>query len=242
MDKAHFTKAYDLRASDFDARCRLKPGALFDLLQDAAGQHAMRLGAGYSDMLKKNLLWVVVRQKVVILRAPEMYETVRVTTWPREAKRLDFQREYRVESENGEEIARGSSQWALIDAQTRRVKLVHGVFDLDRYDETPGLGEKLTRLPDFEAGENVAAAPIYTDLDSNGHVNNTRYADLAYSAVPEQARREYKSVQIDFHKEVHLGDTVLLSHYTDGDRTLVKGECGTERMFTCAFEWRDREP
>ena len=46
-------KEYYLRASDFDKFNHIKPSAVLDLFQDAAGQHADELGVGFDQMIKR---------------------------------------------------------------------------------------------------------------------------------------------------------------------------------------------
>ena len=60
-------KEYNLRASDFDKYNHIKPSAVLDLFQDAAGQHAIILGVGFEDMLKRSFLWVLTKIKFKVL-------------------------------------------------------------------------------------------------------------------------------------------------------------------------------
>jgi acyl-ACP thioesterase len=89
-----FEKHYTLRGSDFDLNKQIKPSAVLDLFQEVAGQHAYELGIGFTDMLQKGYLWVVLKVKYQVLKAPELYQGVKVSTWPLKQKRLDLQRYY----------------------------------------------------------------------------------------------------------------------------------------------------
>ena len=52
----------------------------------------------------------------------------------------------------------------------------------------------------------------YSDIDSNGHVNNVKYAELALEAVPEDIIKNYtlSRIKIIFEKETKYGDVVTI--------------------------------
>ena len=82
-------KEYVLRASDFDKFGQIKPSAVLDLFQDAAGQHAEEIGVGFKAMLERSYLWVLTRIKFKILSCPKSYQKVIVKTWPLAPNRLN---------------------------------------------------------------------------------------------------------------------------------------------------------
>ena len=55
----------------------------------------------------------------------------------------------------------------------------------------------------------------YTDIDSNQHVNNTKYVDWAIETLPEEIVNNYSldEIKVTFEKECKYGDTVNV--YTD---------------------------
>ena len=87
-------KEYYLRANDFDRYNRIKPSAVLEIFQDAAGQHAIELGVGFEDMFKRSYLWVLTRIKLQILSQPKSYQRVVVKTWPLTPNRLSYRRDY----------------------------------------------------------------------------------------------------------------------------------------------------
>ena len=95
-------KEYYLRAADFDKYNRIKPSAILELFQDAAGQHALEIGVGFDDMFARSYLWVLTRIKFKILSNPENYQKVIIKTWPLAPNRLSYRREYCIENEAGD--------------------------------------------------------------------------------------------------------------------------------------------
>ena len=66
----------------------------------------------------------------------------------------------------------------------------------------------------------------YTDLDSNGHVNNIKYADFILNAVPLPPDAEVEAFRIDYMKELRFGADMALTHAVseDGKTLLCRGE------------------
>ncbi|MBR2880461.1 MAG: hypothetical protein IKC02_07305, partial [Oscillospiraceae bacterium] len=103
-----FEDTYNLRAADFDRRRKLRPAAIMDLFQDIAGRHANALGVGLEDLLKKNIVWILVKIRFRVLKDAHMYQRVCVRTWPLPPQRMGYEREYVISDENGEPIVEGS--------------------------------------------------------------------------------------------------------------------------------------
>lgn len=52
----------------------------------------------------------------------------------------------------------------------------------------------------------------YSDIDSNGHVNNVKYVEIALEAVPLEIMKDYTltRTKIIFEKETKYGDVVTI--------------------------------
>ena len=92
--KRLWEKEYYLRASDFDKFNHIKPSAVLDLFQDAAGQNAEDIGVGFEEMIKRSYLWVLTKVKFKIILQPGIYQKVKIKTWPLAPNRMSYRREY----------------------------------------------------------------------------------------------------------------------------------------------------
>ena len=164
-----------VRSYQTDLNARMKPSAILEVMQEAAGQHSERLGLGRSALLAKNTAWVLTRVEVDMDRYPAFEETFSVETFPMPVRRCFFPRYFIFRDSNGIEIGRAATLWVLLDLGTR----------------------SMTKL-------DVVKAPRYTDLDFNGHVNNTRYLDWCCDALGiDTMRGAYlKHFAVNFDAEV----------------------------------------
>ncbi len=219
-----------------DSKGNLRPQAVLALFQDAAGAHAEILGVGFEALLKKNLLWVVTQIRYRVLKPIGAEQEVTVETWPLPPNRLGFERCYRLLDRQGETLLEGTSNWVVMDTQTRRMAAAGDLYPPMEFCLDKTFEDRTRRIKDFEATE--AACTVIPDeslIDSNGHVNNTHYPSFAETALGGHSAK-IKSFQIDFLHEVLQGQPLSLFCTKEEKTALVKGEAadGT-RMFACSF-------
>ena len=236
MENRLFKDQYYLRASDFDKYNHIKLSSILDLFQDVAGRHALELGVGFEDMLKKSYLWVLVKIKFKVIAQPKSYQNVIVKTWPLAPQKLYYRREYSIENQLGEKLIVGSSEWVVIDSEKRRFVSNPNLYPFnDNFYPEIHFEEKLTKVPDFEpTNQSYTVTPGFCELDVNNHVNNTKYANYVIDAINPQKDFEIDLFQIDFRKEVMQGSKLNIYHKTDENVILSKGlNQDGETMFAC---------
>lgn len=233
-----FEKEYELRAADFDRYDRMHPSSVLSLFQDVAGIHANELGIGFDALMEKKTIWVLTKVRCEMVGTPRRYETVRVRTWPLPPARINFRREYCIETLDGTPLVQGTSEWVIVHSEKRRVLPATNVYPSGDYCTDTFFPGRLAKVPQFEAeGEGRAVVPAFTQLDINGHINNTCYADYVMDALSPGEGTAVRRLQIDYHRELMQDMPVQLYLKRDGGTVLAKGvsEEG-ECMFSCCVE------
>ena len=236
-----FEKCYELRAADFDCHDRIHPASILALFQDVAGIHANELGIGFDALMENKTIWVLTKVCYRMVGTPRRYERVRVRTWPLRPGRVNFRREYCIETEGGEVLVQGTSEWVVVHSEKRRVLPATDLYPSDDYCTDTFFEGRLPRVPRVEReGEGVTVIPGFTQLDINGHINNTCYADYVMDMLAPAADQRVTALQIDYHRELMAGQAVQL--YLGGDEGGVlacayaaDGEC----MFACRVVLED---
>lgn len=227
-----------LRISDFDCYDRLSPAGILGLFQDISGEHAERLGIGYEDMLKKDLLWVILKTGYTVERPAVIFDRVKSETVLHRPKRASSVRDYRIYSSSGDLLVRGTTQWAVINAKTRRLSPLSGIMTQDLGEEAPPeFPEGISKLHDFEAaGSPLKVCPGFSFKDRNGHINNARCAELASDALNPAPDEVIKRFQIDFIHETTADEQLCLYTLRQENTARVKavGADGNIR-FICEF-------
>lgn len=236
-----YSNNYFLGISDFDCYDRLSPAGALGILQNISAEHAEQLGIGFKAMLQRGLLWVILRTKYTVEQPAEVLTTVKAETVLRKPGRAASVRDYRVYDSNDSVLLRGITQWAVINAQTRRLMPLAGIMPQDFADDSaPEFPDGISKLRDFEAlGEPFCCKPGFSFIDRNGHINNARYAELAADALEPSEKEAVKAFQIDFIHETRLGEQLKLYTARENGKALVKavGEDNKSR-FLCEIEFQ----
>ena len=213
MDKT-FSKDYTITCYEADANQLMRPTAMLDLMQEAANANASTLGFGYDEMMNSNTAWVLSRIHVKFMNTPKWREEVNLKTWHKGVSKLFYLRDFILSDKAGNPMVLATTSWLIIDMNTRR--LVRN-SDLALSDtamhaiETPA--DKVVLPVDIEP-ELVRKHPVtWSEIDTNGHVNNVKYAVWAIDAVKAEdiKERPLKELLINYDAEVMPGDIVKIS-------------------------------
>ncbi len=225
----------DSRDVDLFNQCR--PSAVLGILQEAATQAALALGASGPQVLAKyNCLWMVTRSWVELDAPLRWNDLVDVKTWHRGASGASSYRDFDL-FRDGKAVGQGSTLWVMVDADSRKL---FRMKELAEFQGTDG-GElcksvKLHRIPMPEEFDNRVRRDLrYSDTDINGHVNNIHYADFACDSLhlEELGRGKFvHSLQIGYVNECRAGETIWVDTAARGDELLARGsgEDGVERF------------
>jgi medium-chain acyl-[acyl-carrier-protein] hydrolase len=204
---------FPVHSYEVDTEGLLAPRALFAFLQEAAGGDASRAGYTMERLAREQLVWVIQWMRVEVERYPRQGETLTATTWARGFERAIAWREFDVVDGSGARLAVGTSRWAVVDLQARRlVRLPEFVRRSPVPDRPPALDRGPAVLEPAEpAGLERRFEVRRGDLDMVRHVNNTRYVEWALETVPDEVQEGCRPsvIEIAFRREAVYGDTVV---------------------------------
>lgn len=217
LDGKKFSRDLDIPCYMVDKSYVLKPNSFMDICQEMALEGADKLGFGYNKIFPMNLAWVVSRMHFHFDKHPRWRDEAKITTWHKGINGLFYVRDYEMRV-GGELYATATSSWVIINLETRameRPETMCVIADPTPQDEShaiEALAPKVRMPRGVEVKKVRDHLAAYSDLDINGHVNNTRYLAWAMDCIePEVAGvKPVKDVYINFSKEVHEGDTVQL--------------------------------
>lgn len=227
---------YYLRISDFNRYGRLKASSILDIFQDIAASHANELGIGFDAMIANETIWVLSKVKFEIFSQPDLYETVHVKTWPLQPDKLIFTRDYLITDKNGETVAKGTSEWVVINSVTRKLVPAADSFPIKEGFITERMFEgKIKKIPEFTSeNESYVVNAAFSDCDINGHVNNIQYANYVMDALDLDESKSIKTFQIDYSQEVMMGTELHIHTKSEDNLIIAKGIGDDEKKkFAC---------
>ncbi len=231
-----------VRDSDVDMYNRWKYSAIFTAIQEGSGHHMETIHSGSNDLLVNNLAWVIARIKVEMTRFPQMGERIMLKTWAGNPIKFIYPRYTLLEDENGMEVGKAVVLWSIIDLSTHNVVIApESLIKYFVQDNNPLVLLTFPKSLDFDQlYENDAFHQVkYSDIDFNMHANNAKYLDWIYNVLDYKYLRTHlaKSVQINYQKEIKLGEKVVLNWSLENDVMKVNGLVNGVHCFNALLEF-----
>lgn len=213
-----YTITKTVRISDCDAAGRWRVSAILIDTQELAEIHAATLGLSRAFLIEKGMCWVLYRQQVVMHRYPTFGEEVVLTTWPGKVEGPMFPRHYTITTPDGAPVGEIVTTWVLMDIHTRRPmrpSALPGTLPADESRKASLPLPGMLRITGAAPREDRVVR--YSDLDVNGHMNNTRYIDWICDLLDLQTlhARGLASLQINYISEALGAETLTLATLAD---------------------------
>lgn len=179
-----------VRYSETDENGVLTVTGLVNYLQDCSTFHSMDVGLSVERLKEFNRAWLLSGWDIHILRMPKLYERIVIGTSPHLVRGVAAMRNFWVRAEEGGYLVKADSEWFCYDIVSAKPVRVE-----DRMIDPFGPRKNVLELPPMVRRvrvpeELVALKPLKIEqrfLDSNHHVNNAQYIEIAREALEESA-------------------------------------------------------
>ena len=167
------------------------PGVL-NYFQDCSTFQSEEVGLGISVLKDWKRFWVLSAWQVIVERYPAMGEEIRTSTWAYGFRGFMGFRNFTMDTADGERLAYANTFWTYIHAEIL-------------------LPEETQPQESFTVQKH--------HLDTNHHVNNCQYVQMAMDYLPEdfcihQMRAEYK-------QQARLNDVICPARAIEDNKTTI---------------------
>lgn len=177
--------------------------------QDCSTFDSEQIGQGLDYLEESGHVWLLAAWQVEVLRYPVMGEEIIIATWPYRTKGILAYRNFEIRDLNGNRLVAANSIWFYMNLRTGIPKKIEEE-DVKAY----GKGEPLPikeksrkiKIPDIEGQYMEDFSVKKADLDTNGHVNNARYIEMAMEYLNDQD--QIISMRADYRKSALYGDRI----------------------------------
>jgi acyl-ACP thioesterase len=218
LETEHIIRGYDCGYAG-----PLQPFALANFFQEAAGEHAEKLGVGMEALYSLGRTWMLSRIDIEIERLPRTGEQVVVRTWPFGTERIFAMRCMELLDSQGRRMAGALYDYFIYDIKLGRPLRPERILDpglrvdkpLPYADLSPGLHEpglfpaELTGDPRDAGWKQAFSLDVASHhIDNNGHVNNAHYVNWLSDAIPPEERGsgQAKRIKVDFVSQAVRGE------------------------------------
>lgn len=216
-------ESYDVQPNSI-----IKMSTLFKLFQKVASDDLDKTGMTYEVLRDAGIVFVLTKNNVKVFDDIKKYDEVTVTTYLREIRGASFIRDFDV-CIGGRRVAYASSTWVLFDINNRRLLRPTVLDSIGTF--TPDL-DNLMEIEDKRIKFDVNSLlktdvreVYYSQIDTNGHMNNTFYPDIVYDYLPKELKASIK-------------DKLILVHYVnelmEGQKYEVYTKCENHEFILTA--------
>ena len=220
-----YRHTYTSTASDITPSYMLTSNAMLMYFQDCFARLMTIHNLAAFDIVLQRSMWVITDIQIDIPPTVIYWsEDFTVEVWVSELTSLRVYCDFRiVRTDNGLPIASGTSQWNILNLDTRRLEATD--FLADKLTVVPELmtaSHKKVRFPKPQSTDmQMEHRATRLDLDFNFHVSNRSYISIALLTMPDEvlATQMLSSLVVHWLHETYLDDvlTCRMSRTADGN-------------------------
>jgi acyl-ACP thioesterase len=196
------------RTYECDLRGRLRLHYLLKHFQEAASEHADKMGLGMKWVIANRYSWVLVNMRLNISSMPGWNKDTTLYTFPSGYDEMKAYREFILQGPEKEVLVKGTSAWMVIDMKkklplpTRELKFNFPQKGKRHFVEL----ERNFPLSDLEYVDSFKVSD--SSIDLNGHVNNTEYVRWAVDSLDNEGiqMKNISDVSMSYISQVFKGE------------------------------------
>lgn len=185
---------------------------IFRFTSDGAGEDFTLRDMSWKFLFDKGLAIILSRASYHINKYPECDQLITLKTWESAAQGPLCTRNYEIYAYGTDELlVKAQTLWTILDFNNKRLMPAKAY----PYRPAPTVvtdydGIKCGKISIPEDMQTIGTKTIlYSDLDANGHSNNSKYINFVLDLLPpEYQTKPAKDVRLNYSKETKLGDQV----------------------------------
>lgn len=201
-----------VRYSECDENANLSILGLMNYLQDCATFHCEHVGHGLDYMHEHNFAWFISAWQLEILQMPRFDQRITISTFCYQSRAAWAMRNFLVTDEHNNQLVRADSCWFTFDTKNRIACRIPEGEEIYLSDD-PRLDMPKTHRRIAVVGTGTTQPPITVveqHLDTNHHVNNAQYVDMAAEAVRRvDDQFPLRRIYVQYKNMALLGDTIV---------------------------------
>lgn len=231
----------DFDALDFTGKLSLY--GLSGYMQIIAANHASIFGVNfYKNLDNPSYYWIVSKVKYVMNRYPKWEDVITLETYPGGYDKLYAVRKFDIYDQSDNQLGYIIGDYILMDMERKRPVQIKGSKGALSILDFPYEGEKLAkiRIPEEVIKSEIRKA-YYSEMDLNGHMNNSHYVKWALDMLPIEyfKTHEVRSLEINYNAAIEYGAEVKMHlGRNEADKYIVYGNTldDAKNYFTAAIE------
>ena len=211
-----------VRYSEVNAAGKLSIHSIVNYFQDCSTFQSEELGVGVSAMQESHQAWVLNAWQIVLADPPSLCDEITIGTWASDFKGCYGYRNFLMQDRQGQPLAYANSIWVLVDTESGRpVKCPPELAAIYPMDPPYPMEQAPRKIKVPEIMTSLDSFPVTAShIDTNHHVNNCAYVQMATDLLPEDFH--YQQLRVEYRNSALPGETITPSiAITDNCCTVV---------------------
>ena len=216
---------YFIGYRDVNINEELTNTGLLAFLENNAGKHSSLVG---NNLISDVHTWMLLSWKVKVIKRPRFNDIIKVKTWSRKIEKFYAFRDFEVYDNNNEIIAIASSKWIYLDMEKGKIVKVPeetaASYDSEEIYSFEEGEREFAKLKEPENFENMVEFSIIRSMiDSNKHLHNIYYMDMAKEVLPKDIyeQKELNEFEIMYKKEIKYGETPKVCYSYENNSHII---------------------
>lgn len=216
MVKSYINK-YEVNYHDVDYNLQCKLPSILNFLCDIGSRQSASLGDTIERLKEKGYAWIFYKYDIKMHKYPKYLDEIYIKTIPCGFKKFYAHRRYELTNAEGELLGEAVALFFLVNIDKRRPMRIpeeeYNLYGLDTSENEDIKMEEILKIDEDENSFKKKFNVRYSDIDSNGHVNNVNYVEWAIESVPLEVVKSFdiERIKVIFEKESIYGDEVNVS-------------------------------
>ena len=197
-----------VRYSETGSDARMSPVMILNYFQDSSTMQSEDLGIGIEYLSRFRAAWVLNFWQLDIIRRPYLGEKIKISTIPYKFSGVLGNRNYLMTTAEGERLAMANAIYTLLNMEKhipcKPDDKMMKAYELEERLDMEYLPRKILFEGNPVRGKTIRVLPH--NLDTNDHVNNAQYIDMAFDVLPET---EPVRILASYHISAVKGDMIL---------------------------------
>ena len=196
-----------------DSHSHLSFSELLRLTTDTAVEDYHQRGLTYEFLSEHDYAILLSRLAFRFHTMPKANDVITIHTWEKKPEPLQLTRAYEITLSDGSVLVSGVSSWLLVNYKTHRIMRTKE-FTLrkesarDEPYNCMSAGKIVVPETLTKCGERQIC---YSDIDANGHMNNSRYGAFAIDYLSESYQnKDFTDFRMNYSHEAKKGELLQL--------------------------------
>ncbi len=203
---------FKVKFHETDANEVVGASQAFKYIQEAAMCQLENQHPSYKELFEQKRAFILSSIRLEMHAPIFAYEQITARSWACPSRGVNFVRCYEIERD-GEILCEAASSWALVSTDEKRLCAVEEIDTSNYYMDEPIQTERPVRVR-IPSALSMSLVGEYTvqlsDIDMNGHMNNTNYPRIICNCLPNAQKLRVRSIGIYFPNEAVLGETLKI--------------------------------